>query len=216
MTKASASTSEQATEPEDRHRGTFDMIAVFVLSITAVLTAWCGFESSKWGGEMSIAFSEASGARVKAGNFASKARDARQFDVSIYSQWVAAKAEEKAELASYVEDRFPADFATVFDAWIADGMVEPTPFARADYAPEGTADALEWNEVADQKFEEALVNNQRGDDYSLLTVLFALVLFLTAMSQRNISLLTSRMMLGLAILVSLGGVVLMLTFPIKI
>lgn len=95
-------------------------------------------------------------------------------------------------------------------------MVEPSPFARADYVPEGSAEAQEWNDVADQKFEEALVNNQRGDDYSLLTVLFALVLFLTAMSQRNISLLTSRMLLGLAILVSVGGVVLMLTFPIKI
>lgn len=216
MATATEQAGEQATEPEDRHRGTFDMIAVFVLSITAVLTAWCGFESSKWGGEMSIAFSEASGARVKAGNFASKARDARQFDISIYSQWLTAKAEDNAELASYVEERFLPDFATAFDAWIADGMVEPSPFARAEYVPDGAIDAEEWNTVADQKFEEALANNQQGDDYSLLTVLFALVLFLTAMSQRNISLLTSRMMLWLGIAVAVGGLILMATFPIKI
>ena len=36
-------------------RRVLDIMTVFVLSITAVLTAWCGFEASKWGGEMSIA-----------------------------------------------------------------------------------------------------------------------------------------------------------------
>lgn len=52
-----------------RVRNGRDIIAVLLLSITAVLTAWCGFESSKWGGEMSIAFSEESGARIQAAAF---------------------------------------------------------------------------------------------------------------------------------------------------
>lgn len=47
-------------------------------------------------------------------------------------------------------------------------------------------------------------------------MLLALVLFLTAMSQRNISLLSSRLLLGLAIIVALGGTVIMFTFPIII
>ena len=53
--------------PEKRPPGHVrETIVIIVLSITAVLTAWCGFESSKWHGEMSIAFSEAFSVRIEA------------------------------------------------------------------------------------------------------------------------------------------------------
>ena len=53
--------------PEKRPPGHLrETVVLVVLSITAVLTAWCGFESSQWSGEMSIAFSEASSARIEA------------------------------------------------------------------------------------------------------------------------------------------------------
>ncbi len=86
----------------------------------------------------------------------------------------------------YIQDRFQPWFTVAFDAWQADGMHENAPFARDEYVPPGEVEAEELNERADAKFTEALENNQRGDNYSLLTVLFALVLFLTAMSQRNV------------------------------
>lgn len=53
--------------------------------------------------------------------------------------------------------------------------------------PKGTQQAAEWSTGTDARFEEALENSQRGDNYSLLTVLLALVLFLTAMSQSQTS-----------------------------
>ena len=203
-------------EPETRLTRIQDIVGVFVLSITAVLTAWCGFESSKWGGEMSIAFSEASGARIQAATAAGEARSAEQFDLTIYSQWVVATADGKTELAQYIQDRFTPHFATAFDAWQADGMTENGPFAREEYVPPGQVESEELNARADDKFAQALVNNQRGDDYSLLTVLFALVLFLTAMSQRDVKTWIGRSLLGLAIVVDIAAIVILFTFPIKI
>lgn len=203
-------------EPETRLTRIQDIVGVFVLSITAVLTAWCGFESSKWGGEMSIAFSEASGARIQAATAAGEARSAEQFDLTIYSQWVVATADGKTELAQYIQDRFTPHFATAFDAWQADGMTENGPFAREEYVPPGQVESEELNARADDKFAQALVNNQRGDNYSLLTVLFALVLFLTAMSQRDVKTWIGRSLLGLAIVVDIAAIVILFTFPIKI
>ena len=69
-----------------------ETVVLIVLSITAVLTAWCGFESSQWGGEMSIAFSEASGARIKAARQAGDANAARQADLSIWGVYLQARA----------------------------------------------------------------------------------------------------------------------------
>lgn len=86
----------------------------------------------------------------------------------------------------------------------------------AEYVPAGSEEAKEWNERADAKFAEALVNNQRGDDYSLLTVLFALVLFLTAMSQRAAASWANWLLLSLAIVAALIAISVGLTFPIKI
>ena len=197
-------------------KSTFDIVTVFLLSITAVLTAWCGFESSKWGGEMSIAFSQASSARVQAASAADIARDARQFDLAIYIEWVLAQADGRAELAAYIEERFSPEFQVAFDAWTDDGREDRGPFVRAEYVPPGTVEAEELNARADEKFALALVNNQRGDNYSLLTVLFALVLFLTAMSQRELAPWIRRVFLTLALVVGAVGVIILLTFPIKI
>lgn len=192
------------------------MVTVFVLSVTAVLTAWCGFEASKWGGEMSIAFSQASGARIQAAEAANEARDARQYDLTIYTQWVLAEADQRAELVAFIEARFTPEFRVAFDAWNDQDRAALGPFAMGEYVPPGTTEAAELTTRADAKFEEALVNNQRGDNYSLLTVLFALVLFLTAMSNRELSPVVRKSLLGVAIAVGLFGVVVMLTFPIRI
>lgn len=193
-----------------------DVVSVFVLSITAVLTAWCGFESSKWGGEMSIAFSQASSARIQAASAAGESRSAEQFDLTIYAEWVVAGAEGETDLADYIRERFPPHFAVAFDAWQADGMVENGPFARDEYVPPGQVEAEELSALADERFAQALVNNQRGDNYSLLTVLFALVLFLTAMSQRDVKTWIGRSLLGLAIVVDIVAIVILFTFPIRI
>ncbi|GAA2074160.1 hypothetical protein IDH50_12905 [Aeromicrobium tamlense] len=195
---------------------TFDVVCVFVLSITAVLTAWCGFEASKWGGEMSIAFSQASGARIQSTAEESRANAARQYDLTIYTEWVRAVQDDRDELRTFIEDRFTPEFRVAFDAWNADGRQALGPFRMEQYVPPGTNEAAVLNKRADDRFEAALVHNQRGDNYALLTVLFALVLFLTALSQRDIATRMRRVLLMLAIAIGLAGVAVMLTFPIKI
>lgn len=193
-----------------------DIVTVLLLSTIAVLTAWCGFESSKWGGEMSIAFSQASSARIQAAAAEGEARDARQFDLQIYTQWVVATADERPQLAAYVQERFPERLQVAFDAWVAGGMAEDSPLVLDAYVAPGEQEAAELTARADERFQAALDNNQRGDNYALLTVLFALVLFLAAMSQRDITRWVSRTLLGLAVVAGIVGVVILLTFPVKI
>ncbi|MRX43617.1 hypothetical protein [Agromyces kandeliae] len=203
-------------ETRDRWKRATEIIGVFLLSVVAVLTAWCGFQASKWGGEMSIAFSQASSARIQAASAEGEARSARTFDLTIYASYVEAVGRGEDELADYIRQRFTPEFEVAYDAWVRDGQIERAPFAREEYVPEGTYEAEELNARADEKFAAALENNQRGDNYSLLTVLFALVLFLTAMSQREIVPWMARTLLGLAGVVAIVGVVILTTFPIRI
>ncbi|PZF82368.1 hypothetical protein [Jiangella anatolica] len=207
-----------ANAARDRQVGVRELLAVIVLSITAVLTAWSGFEASKWGGEMSIAFSRASGARSEASRSAAEADAARTFDLTVFGVYVQAVAEGDDVLRQFVETRFTDHFAVAFDAWVATSPLEDPdapkgPFAMPEYRPPGEAEAADADARADALFADALENNQRGDDYTLLTVLFALVLFFAAISQRPRSTTLAWVVLGFAVVLLLVGVGLLISFP---
>ena len=194
---------------------THEFIAVILLSLVAVLTAWCGFQASKWGGDSSVAFSEASAARIEASSFESEARDARGLDLAVYAQWVEAEVTGDQALADYIEARFSPEFDDAFSAWEADGRVDQGPFAREEYRPAGTDEAAAASADADADFQRALEFNEKGDNYSLITVLFALVLFLAAIGQRAVSVRSSRIVLTVAGVLALGALILLITFPIR-
>ena len=107
---------EQSTRPARTHSEAHELVAVILLSLVAVLTAWCGFQSTKWGGDSSVAFSEASAARIGASDYESEARDARMTDIAVYTQWVIAGADEDPRLADYIQERFSPELAVAFDA----------------------------------------------------------------------------------------------------
>jgi hypothetical protein len=198
---------------------TVETWSAVLLSVTVILTAWSAFESSKWGGAMSIAFSQASSARIQANRAAGEVAQARQADLSIYSLWLQMKAAKNEPAAAYVEQRFTSRFRPAFDEWVALGGISnptnapPSPFALASYVPPGTAEQVALDAKADAKYLEALRNNQRGDNYTILGVLFAVVLFFAAMATRFAN---PRMQIGLlafATVSFLVGVGFLASFP---
>lgn len=205
-------------ETNEHRRSVVELLAVIVLSITAVLTAWSGFEASKWGGEMSIAFSQASAARIEASRHAAEANTARGIDLDVFSLWVEAYARDDQPLIEFTQTRFTDHFAVAFDAWLALEPLQnpdapPSPFAMEEYQPPGLAEADAADARADELFQQALVNNQRGDNYTLLTVLFALVLFFTAVAQRLRSARLGAVTLAGASVLLIVGIGFLIAFP---
>lgn len=210
----------QRREPgSERLSRTVETWSALLLSVTVILTAWSAFESSKWGGAMSIAFSQASSARIQANRAAGEVAQARQVDLSVYSLWVQMKAAKNESAATYVEQRFTARFRTAFDEWVALGGTSApataplSPFALASYVPPGTQELAALDARADTKYEEALRNNQRGDNYTILGVLFAVVLFFAAMATRFANPRMQVGMLAFATVSFLVGVGFLSTFP---
>jgi hypothetical protein len=193
-----------------------ETVVLIVLSITAVLTAWCGFQSSQWSGEMSIAFTEASNDRIEAARQAGVANAARQADLTIWGVYLQARAQGNTGLARYAEQRFTDHFRVAYRAWIAQGEANDGPFKMKEYVPPGTTESAAADQRADSRFADALVFNQRGDNYTILTVLFALVLFFAAASTRLGNTRAQWIMLGVAIIFLITATVILATFPIDI
>lgn len=166
-----------------------ELVAVILLSLTAIATAWTGFQASKWGGAMSTSFSQASSARIEAARHDGAANRKQTIQVSLFTQWLEAYQGGDAQLTSFLQARFPEPLATAFPVWLKSEPLKspdaaPTPFDLPEYAIPEQAQAAAADARADAKFNEALEDNQRGDNYTVLTVAFATVLFFAALSSR--------------------------------
>ncbi|MGY0536328.1 hypothetical protein ACW14X_02350 [Nocardioides sp. YJ-D4] len=204
--------------PEHSRTDWRELIAILLLSVTAILTAWTGFQASKWSGAMSISFSQASTNRIAAARFESTANRKLSVQVALFTQWLEAYQSGDTELTEFLQARFPEPLATVFPAWLdARPLKDPdapaTPFDMEEYVIPESVQSGAADRKADQKFAQALRNNQRGDNYTVLTIGFATVLFFTALSERM------RRRSAQWTLLCLGGVgfvllaVVLLTFP---
>jgi hypothetical protein len=195
-----------------------EIVAVVLLSLTAIATAWCGFEASKWGGSMSISFSQASSARIEAARLDGAANRKQTVQVSLFAQWLEAYQDGDEQLTDFLSARFPEPLATAFPLWLAERPLQnpdapDTPFDMPVYAIPELAEAQAADDRADATFAKALRDNQRGDNYAVLTVGFATVLFFGALSGRMRRRRLQVLLLGLAWAGFVVLAILLATFP---
>ncbi|MGY1673027.1 hypothetical protein [Geodermatophilus sp. SYSU D00710] len=212
-----AAPEETTARPRPVPSPVLEFAAVVVLSITTLLTAWSAFQASQWGGETSIAFSEASADRIEAARAAALANARLTNQIGLWTQWVVAHGSGDEELAEFLVARFPEPLATAHRDWVAAGGTAAdapgSPFELSSYVlPEHQA-AAALDAQASERFEAALTDDQRGDDYTVLTVLFAAVLFFAAMSARVRAPRSQWVLLGTGVAMALVGVVLLAVFP---
>lgn len=198
-----------------------EIVAAIVLSVVTVLTAWSAFEASKWGGVMSIRFSGAGAARTQAAQASARANTKQAVDVGLFTDYATAISGGDDRLAGFIEDRFRDEFIPAFEAWRAlDPLDAPdapaTPFEMDEYRVAETVEAQELEQTADVRAQQARDANQQGDDYTLLTVLFASVLFFAGMSTKFTGPRIQQAMVGLAVVLTIVGAGLLLSFPVEI
>jgi hypothetical protein len=198
-----------------------EIVATVLLSLATVATAWSGYQASRWNGEQAKAFSRAAAARVESTKAAGLANAQTQVDVATFTQWANAYAQEQTELADFYFARFRAEFKPAVDAWVATRPLRNenaplTPFAMPEYrlAAQDEADRLEAD--AERWSAKARENVQRATNYVLGVVLFAGVLFFAGISTKLRSAALRRVLLGFGVVVFLGTVVWLATFPVSI
>jgi hypothetical protein len=195
-----------------------DWVVVIILSLTTILAAWSAFQSSKWSGMMSISFSQASSARIEASRLDGDANRVATIQVGLFTQWVRAFAAGDEREATYLVGVFPEPLGAAFAAWeAADPKANPevprTPFGMPEYAIPSEAEAKAADARADAKFADALAFNQRSDNYTVLTVLFAAVLFFGSLTGRARRRSIQNVFLGMAITLLLVAGAFLISFP---
>ncbi len=219
----------------ERRRLRLELIATAVLALATVLTAWSAFESTKWSGVQADNYSTAGAERTESVRESNRANTLTAIDVNTFVAWASAVAGERdgttpsaqpyapqaGTLSGFLFERFRDEFRPAVVAWLATDPLTnpdapPTPFDMKEYRLSSAerADALERSAEAHR--ETARRANQTGDNYVLMTVLFASVLLFAGVSTELDGPRARRFMLGLALVVIIATAAALVTFPVEI
>ncbi len=197
-----------------------EILAAIVLSLATVATAWCGYQATRWSGEQARAYSEASANRVRASQRANEAVLVTNLHVGLFADYMAARLGDNPALAAALSQRFPQPLKAAADAWLAldplnNPDAPPTPFAMPQYRLTERDEAHAFDQLADDRFNEANQANDLSDEYVRLTVIFATVLLFGGISGKFQWWAIDAIMLVLGAVVFVAALVTLLSVPVR-
>ncbi|MBD3318017.1 MAG: hypothetical protein GF344_19715 [Chitinivibrionales bacterium] len=196
-----------------------EVISAVFLSLATLASSWSAYQATRWSGVQAIAFSQASTLRVESAKKTAVAGRKFSIQVGLFVQYATAKSQNNEVLAEFLLERFPPELKKATEAWMrTDPFEDPdapsSPFSMPEYQVTEQREAMELTEEAAESFDKARHANQTGDNYILLTVLFASVLFFSGVAPKFRAFRLRVAMLTLGGLVLVGAALVLSTYPV--
>jgi hypothetical protein len=208
------------SEQEDpRFDRWIEFLSAAILALAVIGTAWCGYQAARWRGKQSESFIEALAAQQNSIQQANKAVLVQSLHVNLFVDWVSAVSQEDQQMEDFLFERFPPELKGATDAWLTlepetNPNAPPSPLAMPEYILEQREESEKLSIMADEFFKQATHANLISDNYVLLTVIFASVLFFGGISGKFQTRVIDISMLILAFVLFTVGVVVMLRYPV--
>jgi len=170
-----------------RHDRVLSIIEAVLLAVVALLAAYTGYASAKWGTESSVRLATASAARTEANRAALNAQDTKNFDSTTFNSWFTAYVAGDTQAEAVAQRRFRPQFAVAFDAWMAtDPFTNPSAPPGPTYMPEyrqpQLAVAAALDAKASAQYTAGVQAGANSDSYVRDTIYLATILFLIGIS----------------------------------
>lgn len=158
-----------------------EMVAVLLLGIATIGTAWCGYEASRWNQDQGDLARQASDLRVEANRRFGLATQSIAYDANLVAQYARAVVEGDTRLQEFYRSTlFRPAFLPVLERWhaeLSEGQVPQNLLEDRDYLDSQLAGYQETQSSAEAIDVEAKTAGTNGDEYVLNTVLLAAALF---------------------------------------
>lgn len=196
-----------------------EIASAVLISLATVVSAWCAYQSARWGGEMETSFNLADAARTESVRMSNQALLLTSIDVSLFKEYAAAYSIGNEDLADFLLTRFRPEMRLAADAWIeTQPLINPdapaTPFDMDEYQSAAQEESDRLLEEAENHLDAAHQANERSDQYILLTVIFASILFFGGISTKFKSIKVKIGLVAFASLMFVIILILVLSFPI--
>ena len=208
--------SDQSVSRFDRR---IEFISAAILALATVCTAWCGYQAARWGGEQTKHYFEAMSIALRSAQLENQSNLVATRHINLFVEWSAAISQGNQALADFLYLRFPSELKSAVDAWLATDPLEnpnapASPFGMPEYSLPQLEESENLAQQADEFFQRASKENEISDQYVLLTVMFASVLFFAGISGKFAAQVIDLGMLVFAALLFVVGLVILFTYPI--
>jgi hypothetical protein len=158
-----------------------EVVAVVLLGVATVGSAWCGYQATRWSKEEGDWSREAARANVDAARQFGRATQTISYDSSTIALFAQAKrAGDEALVAFYGETLVRPQFRAVLDRWQAQIQAGETPtnlLEDSDYLDEQLRPSEDAQAAAAAAAVEADDASDHADGYVLTTLILATALF---------------------------------------
>lgn len=166
-----------------------DFASVLLISVAAVLTAVCGYQSARWSGQQTRLYNVANASRTNSAEAAARANTLTVIDVALFLDYINAVDAGDARKVQFLSKRFRPEMRPAMRDWLASKpLTNPhapsSPFVMPEYRLRTNAEARKGAATAAASFNDALAANRHADEFVLLTVIFAAVSFLAGISTK--------------------------------
>jgi hypothetical protein len=180
---------EKTAGEKRRWEEVVEILEVVMLALAAIATAWSGYQAAKGDGQQSVLYADASVDRLEANSAAALGEQRLAADAAMFNSWLEARAANDPQLQAMLVRRFSPEYRTAFAAWLgtepfSNPAAPPGPGYMPQYHNPQAERAQRLNEEAAAAEEAGTRARHTAEEYVRATVLFALVLFLVAVSQR--------------------------------
>jgi hypothetical protein len=205
-------------QPRSRRDTIISVVEAGLLAVVALLAAWSGYASAKWGTESRVTLAEASTARSEASTAHPSALDLRIGDALVFNAWLGASVTGDPDAMAITARRFRPELKVAFDAWMATNPdhnpdAPPGPQAMPEYQQPDAAKAKTLSVKAERLAKEGSDQGQTGDDYVRTTVYLASVLFIIGISSHFPIPLARYGLIVIGVAILIFSIVQLLSFP---
>ena len=176
----------EPTEETGRAR-TITIVEALMLAVVAVLAAWSGYASAKWGTESALKLAKASAARTEANRADLESLNTKNFDASTFNAWFDTLRGRQPDRRAHRHQPLPAGLQK--GVRLVDGdrpRHQPAcaqgPHLLPDYVQPGVAHTAVLDATANAYYATGERDGENSDNYVRTTVFLASVLFLVGIS----------------------------------
>ncbi len=197
-----------------------ELAAAVVLALATIVAAWSAYQSARWGGEQAKATAEANATRLAASTALNITGSQVAVDSQIVVGWLLRAVEGDERGMAEFESRVSDEMRPAFDAWLLTaepGELPPgSPLDMPEYEEQalaGMAMAEDLGQQASAAADRAVSANQTSDDFVLIAVVMASVLFFAGVGSKFRGRRIRRVMVAIAAAVFAVGIGFMLSLP---
>ena len=179
---------------QDRRRNRLEIYNTVILGIATLGVAWCSYQSSLWNGIQTFKLADSNKFNRLAQQKTLQAGQSFQLDEAVAGDFLVGVLENKQDRVQFILKGVRPELSKIMRDWLQlysshDSSAPLHPLVTPAYKnmlAKINAESEKLRQDGDQSYKEGNKANTTADRYSLLTVLFSTVMFLSAIATKAI------------------------------